>query len=355
MASNAFNWFYDWSVIVKNDAYYTVEVRQYNSQSIPETIPWKRYDPIFPIPFLNLTTDGSLRGHWSFAVNHPTQSVYDLSGNQATLVNAKTSIEPNNLWVSRRDNTVILGGGSSGYNLTVNSSNSALAINDASFSWETYIYGIDANKTASYLSFIRTGSAGQGYAIEFDFVGKYLRFTVGSASISGIVTASIDSLLLESGFPPNYHYFGGTFIKNSGLFLYIDGVQVGFTSYTGGVVSSSVPFTVRNGQNMFVDEFVLYTGILTENQARYNYELTKERLRYLGMPSGSYYPYHQARFRIFASGSNEFELHQFSLRGLQNTSASIFDPRTTNLYNLPIFIGSSGSSGQQISGDIVGS
>jgi len=348
MASNAFNWFYDWAAIAKNDAYYTVEVRQYNSQSIPNSIPWKRYDPVFPIPFLNLSTDGSVKGHWSFAVNHPTQSVYDLSGNRATLVNSKTTVETNNLWVSRRDNTVILGGGSTGYNLSATSSLPSLAFNNTNFSWETYIYGIDATRTASFLSFIRTGSSGQGYAIEFSFPGQFVRFTVGSASVSGVVTASIAPLLLESGFPPNYHYFAGNFVHGAGLFLYIDGVQAGFTAYTGGVVSASVPFNIRNGQNMYVDEFVLYTGTLNDNQVAYNYNVSKERLRYLGLPSGSYYPYHQARFTIFASGSNEFELHQFSLRGLQNTSASIFDPRLTDLYALPIFNSISGSTDQQI-------
>jgi len=362
MASISYNWFYDWAAIAKNDAYYTVEVRQYNSQSIPDSIPWKRYDPIFPIPLLNLATDGSVRGHWTFAVNHPTQSVYDISGNQATLINSKTSVETNNLCCSRRDNILVLGGGSTGYNLSATASLPSLAFDNVSFAWETYIYGIDNTTTnvdnspfTSYLSFIRTGSTGQGYAVEFDFAGQYIRFTVGSASISGVVTASIAPLLLESGFPPNYHYFAGSFIHGSGLFLYIDGVQQGFTAYTGGIASASVPFNVRHGENMFVDEFVIYAGTLNENQTKYNYNLTKERLRYLGMPSGSYYPFHQARFTIFASGSNEFELHQFSIRGLQNTSASIFDTRLTDLYALPIFIGTSGSSGQQAGQVIVSS
>jgi hypothetical protein len=344
----AFNWFYDWCAIAKNDAFYTVEFRQYNSQSIPDSLPWKRYDPIFPIPLLNLSTDGSVKGHWTFAVTHPTQSVYDISGNKANLINSKITVENNNLWVSRRDQTkyMILGGGSTGYNLSTTAP--SLAFND-SFSWETYIYGIDATTNASYLSFIRTGSiADSGYSIEFDFLGKYVKFTVGSASISQNVTASISNILSESGYPQNYHYFAGSYVKNYGLYLFIDGAQVSFKPYTGSIASQSVPFNIRNGQNLFIDEFVIYSGNLNAQKAYYNYNLTKERIRYLGLPSGSYHKFHQAKFTVWASGSNEFELHAFSLKGLQNVSASIIDPRIADLYSLPIFMSTSGSSGQQI-------
>jgi hypothetical protein len=212
---------------------------------------------------------------------------------------------------------------------------------------------MDATASATSLSFIHTGSAGQGYAIQFDFTGNTLRFTVGSASVTGVVTCSIANLRAESGFPANYHYVAGSLLHGYGLFLYIDGVLQSSVAYTGSVQSGSVAFKVRHGETMFVDEFSMWSGYLNENDALARYTMTKERLRYLGMPSGSYQPYHQARFTTYASGSSEFELHSFSIRGLQNTSASIFDPRKTDLYALPIFTSVSGSSGQSIGGIVL--
>ena len=57
--------------------------------------------------------------------------------------------------------------------------------------------------------------------------------------------------------------------------------------------------------------------------------------------------YQQARFTMYASGSNEVEIHQFSVRGLQNTSASIMDPQFAgDLYALPVLTQSLQSIGQ---------
>jgi hypothetical protein len=205
-----------------------------------------------------------------------------------------------------------------------------------------YVYGLDATVTTTGLLFSHTTGT-QGYQINFDIPNKLLKFTVGSASISGTASASIASVLAESGYPANYHYFAGSFVKGQGIYVYIDGRQAMYTPYTGGVLSASVGFAVRGGESMFVDEFSMWGGALDENMAFYRYTTTKERLRFLGMVSGSFQPFHQARFTVYASGSQEFELHSFSLRGLQHNSGSVFDGRTTDLYVLPVFSSVSGS------------
>lgn len=335
------NWFYDWSVITKNDARYVVEVRQYNSQSIPSTIPWKPYEPAYAMPWL-LPPSGSVHyAHWSFLATHPSGSVYDMSGHRATLVNAKTALETDNFWVSRRAMYPILGGGTSGYELDAASS-APLALPNASFSWEMYVYGLDATTTSSGI-LLSHATGTQGYSIQFDVPNSLLKFTVGSASIAATASASIAPYLAESGYPGNYHYFAGSFVKGSGLYVYMDGQQTLFVPYAGGVHSASIGFAVRGGESMFVDEFSLWSGVLDNNMAAQRYASTKERLRYLGLTSGSFQAFHQARFTFFASGSQEVELHSFSLRGIQNPAMSMLSPSTTSLFSVPMYHSTTGS------------
>ena len=225
-----------------------------------------------------------------------------------------------------------------------------VGFNNENFSWETYIYGIDATVQDSSLRFISADTDLTGYSIDFDFVHNFIKFQVGLGSNIGTVSASIQNLRNECGYPPNYHYFAGSYLQGCGMFLYIDGQQVAFQSYTGGVGPASTNFEVANGIGLFVDEFVIYGGVIDPNTVANKYLMTKERQKYLGMPKGSYYPYHQARFTVFASGSNEFELHAFSIRGLQNVSASILDPRLAELYVTPFFSSASGSAAQAIGG-----
>jgi hypothetical protein len=347
-AVQSYNWFYDYSIVLKNDASCLVEFRQYSSQSIPSTVPWKPYMPGMAFP--RLAPSGST-AYWSFNTFNPSASIMaDLSGNGHHLTNNKSSVDPNALWVSRRDPAYqpILGGGSTGYNLI---SVSPVDFSDTSFSWETYIYGIDSTTQASNLSIFNTGSSGPGYGINFDFVNNILQFQVsGSNPSPGVVTASLAAIRQESGLPPNYHYFAGSYVQGQGLYLYIDGQPTSFVPYTNGVQASGNNLAIKNGNNLFVDEFVIYGGYLDPNTVSTKYLMTKERQRYLGMPKGSYYPYHQARFTVFAEGSNEFELHAFSIRGLQNTSASILDPRLTDLYVTPFFSSVTGSVAQEIGG-----
>lgn len=343
MSSTSYTWYYDWSTIIKNDARCVVELRQYNSASIPNSIPWKPYDPLTPIPWLMPPTGSTHYAHWSFMANHSSSSVQDLLAVGNFLNNSKTALETNNFWVSRRGLYPILGGGTTGYSLSSSITGNRLAVPNANFTWETYIYGIDASTAATSLSFIHSGSAGHGYAIEFDFTGRQLRFQVGSASINATATASLSAIIAESGFPANYHYFAGSYLSGGGIYLYIDGIQAGYKAYTGSIASSSVSFKIRNGQSLFIDEFSMWSGFMDDNLAYSRYTSTKERQRFLGLPSGSFQPYHQARFTVYASGSQEFELHSFSVRGLQATSASVFDGRTTDMYTLPVFTSTTGS------------
>jgi len=344
MSSTAYNWYYDWSTILKNDARCTVELRQYISASIPDSIPWKPYDPLTPIPFLMPPTGSTHYAHWSFLATHSSSSIADLSGQGNNLNNAKTALESNNFWVSRRSLYPILGGGTTGYSLSSSITDNTVDVPNVNFTWETYIYGIDATTTATGLSFIHTGSANVGYAAEFDFTGEQLQFRVGaSASVYGLVTASLTAIRAEYGYPANYHCFAGSYLSGGGLYLYIDGQLVGSEAYTGSMTPSDVSFKIRGGQSLFIDEFSMWSGFMDENLALTRYTASKERQRFLGLPSGSFQPYHQARFTVYASGSQEFELHSFSLRGLQATSASVFDSRTTDMYTLPVFSSTSGS------------
>ena len=331
MGSGSCNWYYDWSTIVKNDARCVVEVRQYNSLTIPSTIPWKIYDPSTPIPLLWAPTGSTQIGLWTFMATGSMDNVYDLSGNGGTLINSKAAPEVSGLSVSRRALYPILNGGVTGYNLT---SDTKISTPNTSFSWETYVYGMDAhNSSSGLMSLTHTSSGDDGYAIIFDLANSTLSFTVGSASISETVDTPLTPYLAESGFPANYHYVAGSFLAGSGLFLYVDGELKSFAAYSGGVASKSVALSIRNGESLAIDELSIWSGFLDENTAAQRYTTTKERQRYLGLPSGSCQPYHQARFTVFASGSQEFELHSFSLRGLQNITASIFDPRQTDMYS----------------------
>ena len=344
--THSYNWFYDWAVITKNDARCDVEVRQYNSASIPSTIPWKKYDPTSPIQLFSQPSGSSLIAHWSMAAKTSKDSPADLLGNNNTLNNTTSTYYSNGLGISRRELQSILGSNTS----LAMAGNNLLSTNvTGSFSWETYVYRLDANTILSGGELSIQWNSSGGYII-WDYNGysgaKNINFSVNTTANS-LVTASIIPYLQESGIPPQYHYFAGTYLQGVGLYLYIDGQKVAFQPYTGVGITPAVATYVNLSGNVFLDEAIMYTGFLDANTAMSHYNATKKKLRYLGMPSGSWQPYQQARFTMYASGSNEVEIHQFSVRGLQNTSASIMDPQFAgDLYALPVLTQSLQSIGQ---------
>jgi hypothetical protein len=55
------------------------------------------------------------------------------------------------------------------------------------------------------------------------------------------------------------------------------------------------------------------------------------------MNSGSVLQYHQPKVTVYASGSNEFEFHEFSLRGLPTQQWVVRNANQAELFWLPLF------------------
>jgi len=89
---NVYRWYYDWMVNTREYGDYTIEVRQYPSASIPNSvyyIPIVSLDQAIP-PILSEDT-GSIRAHW---FNVRSQSVYDAHGISSLVATSIPTYEP---------------------------------------------------------------------------------------------------------------------------------------------------------------------------------------------------------------------------------------------------------------------
>lgn len=325
-------WYYDWSILTRNNATYKVFMREYSTSSIPSSVYFKEYQTYLSTPLLlsQLPHSGSLHtvGHWGFT---SLGKGNDLFNKQNTLSQGGGYLVTTKYIQGRKPLKI-------GYQISSGSlSLQKTIINDLTLSgdnflWESWIYGVDENfSTTSGGFFIfkrQQGTSVQfskslntdGYGVVIDRDTETLQFILRSGSVNSIVSGSISSILSELPYRP--HYFSCQNINNH-IYLYVDNSLIG----EGGI--SSIPFVstgslqiLSNVSGLGLDEIHISTGSISPDEVILRFQESSPKIysQKLNLPES----YHQFQIQCIYSNKREFELHQCSLRGIQ--SGSIYSP-----------------------------
>ena len=341
------DWFYDWDVRVRNDARYTFAIRSYNSATIPSTVYFMDYSPMQPVQLLPQT--GAMQGgHYVF---DNTTSLWDVSGNRVNMFDSGISA---GLGISRRDGCVgVQVDDLSLWKASVADS-TGMNITGKALTVEMWIKGINSATSASVdditfkyssdglPSYPTIGS--DGFMLNIDILNAALRFDIYNGALYKLESSngSLSPYIAEA--IPIYHYFVATYASGS-AHLYVDGISLGLGSVLmpsnlpnvpSGVASFFIN-TTSNGNAVLVDELYVSNTYLTADQVLDRFNSTKPRIRRLGLNSGSVLQYHQPKVTVYASGSNEFEFHEFSLRGLPTQQWVVRNANQAELFWLPLF------------------
>lgn len=372
---NNVDWMYDWVIMTRNESYVDVEMRTYMSQSIPNTVyfqPLKR-DGADIMSFAS----GARGGHW---ICNNGMYFDEISGNsinsrlyrQDSLSTAAPRIVSaryfQGLGVLANEDRMFFSG-------SITSSGSMPL--DGNWFAEMWIYGINQNSAEdlNHISFtlqenetVLDVGTGGGFSLGFDtgfavttvsssiipsIVGDTnpgIKFGINGVDKTAflwlndgtekIVTASIASYFFEEGVRP--HYLACTYYSGS-VYLYIDGNVLG-----GGAFEIAADLTNDyaryvnlqvSGYGVGVDEFKIEEGVLTPDQARANFIAGKSGVSSFIIPSGSVgRGYSQLQFVVHASGSNEVELHQYSIKGVPGGIQDIRERNITkDIIRVPVF------------------
>lgn len=336
------DWYYDWCVLTRNGATYTMAIRSYPSASIPSTVYYSDYNTD-PIDYLWVSPSSSVAYHCVF---DDKDTMWDISDNRtklsytASIIGAVTPI----FTTSRSDERIGLSTSTGSFAFTANTGTSMNLSN--SFTCEMWLRGIDKTASGSLKSVVfkrettenyTTLLQSDGYMFAVDVTGSVMQMTLRSGSIISSYSSSISDILSEEA--ERYHYFCYTYVSGS-VSLYMDDRQLFNAS---GAVTLIQPtgsvFTTffASGSGVSIDEVILTKTFFTNDQTKERFLRTRPRLRRLGIPSGSVLEYHEPRITAYASGSNEIEVHQFSVRGLPDRGLSVFDLKSSDLIRVPIF------------------
>lgn len=346
-----YNWYYDYASLLFNDAHCTFGIRQYSSGSIPSTVYFEDYNTV-PLEYLSFLpgADGT---HWIFDTS---DEATDISSNRATLVRSGSIPIP----ILGRSETWL--GQSIDYDAGIEevfysgTTGSVLNFTNA-FTCEVWLKGID-NLSLDDNVVVRvrhedSGAVGlnilnnDGYMFMIAPMNNQVSLSVYKNSILTTVTADISDVTAE--LPSRYHYFAVTYYSGSVLFyrddkcIGADTVPWPLPSLSGDVFTSielqSSP-ALANSFSVGVDEVMWSDTVLTPEMAKARFEQTKPRLPRLSKTSYTIEEYQQPRWVVWASGSLEFELHHFSVRGLEYPHQYILNRRNASVFDVPIFSGS---------------
>ena len=325
-------WYYDWSILTRNNASYKMFMREYSTSSIPSSVYFKEYQSYLSNFSLlsHLFSSGSLDtiGHWGFTSLNKGNDLLDkqntLSQNGGYFVTSK--------YIKGREPLKL------GYQISSGSlSLQKTIINDLTLSgdnflWESWIYGVDQNflnTSGGFFIFKRQeGTSVQfsnsldtdGYGILIDSDSQTLQFIMRSGSVDSLVTGSISNILSELPYRP--HYFSCQNIDNS-VYLYVDNNIVG----QGEVpvipfISTGSLQILSNVEELGLDEVHISTGSISPDEVKLRFIESSPKIysQKLNLPE----KYHQFQIQCIDAEKREFELHQCSLRGI--LSGSIYSP-----------------------------
>ena len=316
-----YNWFYDWSTLLRNDAYFIPQVRSYNSSTIPNTVYYKDIKFISPESLLFQIPSNSIGAHWTFP---NINNALDISGNSNNLVASGSSSTNLSLMKPRQGLKLGIYGEKGSYVFN-NVTGESLNFFNTDFFIETWLTGIDSSATSNfnYFTIKRQQSADNtnnltdiGYAFTVNGSTRNMKLEIlASGSLSYTLTGSISSLFNE--LPERPHYFACSY--NQGLcFLYVDGKEItnGICTVTPQNVDNGFTYISCNGTGIGVDEIAAFKGQLLPEQALESFNNSKPyQLGYM-IDNVGIEQYHQLQLEVHAKSQKEFEYHQFSIRGI---------------------------------------
>jgi len=305
-----------------------VELRSYPYLSIPDGVPWYRYDPN-PVPPLPDT--GSV-GHWIFDhVGSPQNNV----ASATSMSNQLTGTCPASLETARDERRTCIRA-TQNLNLAVSGTSNGLDPT-IGFAWEIWVKGVDST-FAGNLSFGFTGSA-RSWSVSIDASSRLVTFKLSSGASSVTVTGSIAQHIVSEN-PEYWHRWAGSWVSGLGLYLYEDGAELGFGLSTMQINTgaNTGTFAVTGGKGLVIDELNIANSYMLpdDNLARYQY--SQPHVFRKGQPSTSILPHHQARFTLFGTTPGAVRVYQFSMRGISDLNLYSADaPLTTPMMRFPVF------------------
>ena len=318
-----YDWYYDWLVSYRDTASYVVEVRQYPSASIPDTVYYKSFDKDLPELLPSISTDAN-QAHWQFT---SVGSVPDISAHKNTLQYIDGTPER---IMGRNPNYLGLRG-----NFDYGTASVARLSFSDSMRAEMWLLGIDNScQNGSFSIGTQDSVTGDSYTIGLNSSTQTAYFNVSIGGVESVSGASIANLFAEA--PMRYHYLAFSYASGS-VFFTVDGNLIG-TGSISGLPNIAYGITkINNSCNLGVDEILLGNEFSFPYDEFQNFQSSKERIRYLGMNSGSVEPYHQAKFTLFGYGEKDIEFHQFSIRGFNTPFYRSAETNYWDILQVPIY------------------
>jgi hypothetical protein len=319
-------YYYDWSVLLRNDARYKVYMRSYPGQPIPRTVYFREYLP----------------GYNKFSLLSDIESSKDLQPINHLIFNKLNEVEDistvNNLtlWVSGSFKTTYIRGREPlklGWKLSSGSliliyNDVASDLSQTNFLWEGWIYGIDTTFQGVFVykyedlpspheMTVIPENNGYSIAIEsYDFLSGFFSFNINNSGSITTVRANISEYLEELPYRP--HYFACLSINNV-IYLQVDDNLIYSEQITGSIPSipSGYLRIDTNSIGIGFDEIMLSTGSIVPGELRNRFYDTLPKITSRKIMNQD--TIHQFQFRIEAN-AKEFELHQCSIRGVTTSS-----------------------------------
>ncbi len=322
-----YDWYYDWLVLNRNESYYIPYVRQYPSSSIPDTV---KFIPVTgeilgDLPFM----EGTQGVRWIFDKSDRAE---DISGNpNAFNLDLNTGYGTSSIPIlSRKPGR--LGIFASGSSLLYEHSSGSfpdIITSHQSFFIEAWVKGLDKIGSSNMSHFTIKNSntedqsnilADQGMLFSIDFPSKTMKFEISYGSgLSYSITGSIASLLDEE--PERYHYIGVSkhFAGPDDTFLFVDDqvIATGSIYLSPTQITDSYTAVIIEGTGIGVDEISIQGTPLTKEDLKRRFLETQPRLNSYKRHRTEVEKFQQGMVKVFASGSGEFEWHQFSIRGIE--------------------------------------
>ena len=194
---NNYTWYYDWSVLTRNETSYKVYLRSYPQEDIPDTVYFKEYRSELNSGLLlsQINPSGSLQGtgHWLFTT---LSRANDITGYTNDLTQISGSITSQ--YILPREQTKLgwkLQTGS--INLAKTVYNNDLDLYNKNFLWEGWIYGIDSNFYQPDNFFIFKREIPSTGSIEDPVSGSIISFGTPTV-LTNMITIEISSFIYDA-------------------------------------------------------------------------------------------------------------------------------------------------------------
>jgi hypothetical protein len=316
-----YDWFYDWATLTKNDAYFIPQIRSYATSNIPDSVYFKDIKQVPQGSLMLQIPSGSIGAHWVF---QDVNKINDITGNNNNL-NINSSLLSNVSLMRPREGLKLGIYGKYGSFSYSAITDGVLNFYNKDFFSEAWVYGIDKSSIGEFSYFIIKRQetddfsnilTSSGYMFSIDGSSQELSVSIRDASGNIYkLTCSVAQLFNEE--PQRPHYFAGSY--NNGLcFIYLDGKELikGICPITPPDVTLGYTYIHSEGINIGVDEVTLASGQLLPQEALSRFNYSKPYQLNQAINRLDLEQYHQLQLEVHASGSAEFEYHQFSVRGI---------------------------------------